>query len=57
MIDELPIMRMGPNLLVPLRGDLEDSSVERIENEVTKAVAATRSSGVLVDVSGLAVVD
>lgn len=57
MIDELPIMRMGPNLLVPLRGDLEDSSVERIENEVTSAVAATRASGVLVDVSGLAVVD
>lgn len=57
MIDELPIMRMGPNLLVPLRGDLEDSSVERIENEVTTAVAATRASGVLVDVSGLAFAD
>jgi rsbT antagonist protein RsbS len=57
MVDELPIMRIGANLLVPLRGDLEDSSVERIEREVTREVAETRAAGVLVDVSGLAVVD
>ena len=57
MVDEVPIIRMGGNLLVPLRGDLEDSSVERIEHEVTKTVADTAASGVLIDVSGLAVVD
>lgn len=57
MIDAVPIVRMGTNLLVPLRGDLEDSSVERIEQDVTQVVADTRATGVLVDVSGLAVVD
>jgi rsbT antagonist protein RsbS len=57
MIDAVPIVRMGTNLLVPLRGDLEDSSVERIEQDVTRVVAETRATGVLVDVSGLAVVD
>jgi rsbT antagonist protein RsbS len=57
MADDVPIMRIGGNLLVPLRGDLEDSSVERIEHEVTRAVAGARPTGVLVDVSGLAVVD
>ena len=57
MIDAVPIVRMGTNLLVPLRGDLEDSSVERIEQDVTRVVADTRATGVLVDVSGLAVVD
>jgi rsbT antagonist protein RsbS len=31
--------------------------VERIEREVTRQVADTRATGVLVDVSGLAVVD
>jgi rsbT antagonist protein RsbS len=56
-VDEVPIMRIGANLLVPLRGDLEDSSVERIEQEVTREVADTKAAGVLVDVSGLAVVD
>ena|SRR5579859_918280 len=57
MIDAVPIVRIGTNLLVPLRGDLEDSSVERIEQDVTRVVADTRATGVLVDVSGLAVVD
>jgi rsbT antagonist protein RsbS len=56
-VDEVPVMRVGANLLVPLRGELEDSSVERIEREVTRQVADTRATGVLVDVSGLAVVD
>jgi rsbT antagonist protein RsbS len=57
MVDTVPIVKMGANLLVPLRGDLEDSSVDRIEREVTRVVAATKAAGVLVDVSGLAVVD
>lgn len=57
MSEEVPIVRIGRNLLVPLRGDLEDSSVERIEQAVTQVVAETRATGVLVDVSGLAVVD
>jgi rsbT antagonist protein RsbS len=57
MSEAVPIVRMGANLLVPLRGDLEDSSVERIEQDVTRVVADTKAAGVLVDVSGLAVVD
>jgi rsbT antagonist protein RsbS len=56
-VDEVPIMRIGADLLVPLRGDLGDSSVERIEREVTREVAETKAAAVLVDVSGLAVVD
>lgn len=55
--DAVSIVRMGSDLLVPLRGDLEDSSVERIERDVTQMVADTKATGVLVDVSGLAVVD
>jgi rsbT antagonist protein RsbS len=57
VIDSVPIVRMGSDLLVPLRGDLEDSSVERIERDVTQMVADIKATGVLVDVSGLAVVD
>jgi rsbT antagonist protein RsbS len=57
MIEAVPIVRMGTDLLVPLRGDLEDSSVERIERDVTRVVADTKATGVLIDVSGLAVVD
>jgi rsbT antagonist protein RsbS len=57
MPDEVPIMRMGSNLLVTLQGNLEDTTVEQIERAVTHEVARTAATGVLVDVSGLSMVD
>jgi rsbT antagonist protein RsbS len=57
MRDEVPMLRMGEHLLVTLRGDLDDTTVELIEREVTREVSRTRASGVLLDVSGLAIVD
>ncbi len=57
MPELVPIMRMGENLLVMLQGDLEDATVEEIEREVTREVARTSARGVLIDVSGLSVVD
>lgn len=50
-------MRVGPDLLVTLQGDLDDLTVESIERDVTREVIRTHATGVLVDVSGLAVVD
>ena len=50
-------MRMGDNLLVTLQGDLEDSTVELIEREVTREIARTHVTGAMLDVSGLSVVD
>jgi rsbT antagonist protein RsbS len=55
--DLVPIMRVGADLLVTLQGDLDDRAVESIEREVTNQVTRTNAQGVLVDVSGLAVVD
>ena len=57
MADLVPIMRMGDNLLVMLQGDLQDATIEEIEREVTREVARTSARGVLIDVSGLSVVD
>jgi rsbT antagonist protein RsbS len=57
MPDLVPIMRMGDNLLVMLQGDLQDATIEEIEREVTREVARTSARGVLIDVSGLSVVD
>jgi rsbT antagonist protein RsbS len=50
-------MRMGEDLLITLRGDLDDLTVESIEREVTSEVARTQVRGALIDVSGLDVVD
>ncbi|HKT01906.1 MAG TPA: STAS domain-containing protein [Rugosimonospora sp.] len=57
MRDEVPIMRMGSDVLVTLRGDLDDRTVEAIEEEVTEEVARNSARGTLIDVSGLSVVD
>lgn len=57
MPDEVPIMRIGRNLLVTLQGDLEDATVEQIERAVTREVARTQARGMLIDISGLTLVD
>lgn len=51
------MMRMGPDLLVTLHGDLDDRTVMATERRVTDEVVRTRAQGALIDVSGLAVVD
>ena len=57
MSDDIPILRLGPNLMVTLQGNLEDTTVEHIERAVTHEVARTRATGLLIDVSGLSIVD
>ncbi len=55
--DVVPVMRIGDTLMVSLQGDLDDATVIRIEQRLTEEVARTRASGMLIDVSGLSVVD
>jgi rsbT antagonist protein RsbS len=55
--ESVPIMRLGSNLLVSLQGDLDDGSVLRLEDQITKEIVRTRAQGTLIDVSGLAIVD
>jgi rsbT antagonist protein RsbS len=55
--DGVPVIRIHDNLLVSLQGDLSDAAVLRLESEITQWVARTRAKGVLLDVSGLPVVD
>lgn len=53
----MPILKIGDTLLVTLQGDLDDATVVRIEQHLTEEVARTQAAGVLIDVSGLTVVD
>lgn len=57
MSGTLPILKIGDTLLVALQGDLDDSAVVRIEEQLTAQVAHSGAGGVLIDVSGLTVVD
>lgn len=55
--DVVPVMRIGDTLLVALQGDLDDTTVIRIEEQLTREIANTSASGMLIDVSRLSVVD
>jgi rsbT antagonist protein RsbS len=57
MRDQVPMLRMGSDLLITLQGDLDDATVEHIEQVVTREVARAHANGALIDISGLAVVD
>lgn len=55
--DVVPVMKIGDTLLVALQGDLDDTTVIQIEEQLTQEVARTGASGMLIDVSRLSVVD
>jgi rsbT antagonist protein RsbS len=57
LTEAVPIIQLGPCLLVSLQGDLDDNAVLRLEAQVTRAVGRTHATGVVIEVSGLAVVD
>jgi rsbT antagonist protein RsbS len=53
----VPIMRIGATLLVALQGEIDDTTVLQVESQLTAEVARTHATGVLLDVSGLSIVD
>ncbi|MGD9621404.1 MAG: STAS domain-containing protein [Mycolicibacterium sp.] len=55
--DAVPVMRVKDTLLVTLQGDLDDATVIQVEERLTREVARTRATGMLIDVSALEIVD
>ena len=57
MSEAIPIMRIGTDVLIALQGDLDDSTVVAMESAIMNEVARNRTTGALIDVSGLSMVD
>ncbi|MEQ4204212.1 STAS domain-containing protein [Actinopolymorpha sp. B17G11] len=57
MSEAAPILRIEDTLLVSLQGDLDDTTVIAIEDQLTREVVRTHVTGILIDVSGLSVID
>jgi rsbT antagonist protein RsbS len=53
----VPITQLGDTLLISLQGDLDDTTVMQVEEQLTTEVARTGAQGTIIDVSGLTVVD
>ncbi|GGX85284.1 STAS domain-containing protein [Streptomyces fructofermentans] len=53
----VPVLRLGDVLLVTLQGDLHDSTAEQLQQDIGEAIARSSVSGVVIDISGVEIVD
>jgi rsbT antagonist protein RsbS len=55
--DRIPILRMGRSLLVTIQVDMHDELAMTLQNDLAEAIARHRARGVVLDISGLNIVD
>jgi rsbT antagonist protein RsbS len=53
----VPVLRLGDVLLVTLQGDLHDSTAQQLQQDIAETIARSRVTGVLLDISGVEIVD
>ncbi|MVM30499.1 STAS domain-containing protein [Spirosoma sp. HMF4905] len=56
-MDKIPILRMGPFLLVTIQIDLYDRLALNLETDLINMVHKTGARGVLIDISAVSIVD
>ena len=56
-MERIPILRMGEFLLVTIQVDMHDRLAMTLQDDLTERIAATGARGVLIDISGLELVD
>lgn len=56
-MDRIPILKVGPNLLVTIQVDLDDRVALTLQDDLTERIVETRAHGVLIDISSLEIVD
>lgn len=56
-MDKIPILKMGPFLLVTIQVDLYDRLALNLEADLIEAISKTGAKGVLIDISVVSIVD
>src|SRR4051795_6123158 len=56
-MERIPILRMGPFLLVTIQVDMHDRLAMALQDDLTSRIAETGARGVLIDISALEIVD
>jgi rsbT antagonist protein RsbS len=56
-MERIPILRMGPFLLVTIQVDMHDRLAVALQEDLTDRIARTGAHGVLIDISALEIVD
>ena len=56
-MERIPILRMGDFLLVTIQVDMHDRLARTLQDDLTSQIERTGAKGVLIDISGLEMVD
>ncbi|SDG52951.1 MULTISPECIES: STAS domain-containing protein [Rhodanobacteraceae] len=56
-MDRIPILRMGEFLLVTIQVDMHDQLALTLQDDLSERISSTSARGVLIDISGLDIVD
>jgi rsbT antagonist protein RsbS len=56
-VERIPILKMGDCLLVTIQVDMHDRLAVTLHDEITETIVKTGAKGVLIDISGVEVVD
>ena len=55
--ERIPVLKLGDILLVTIQVDMHDQLALTLQNELTERIVETHAHGVVIDISGLEVVD
>lgn len=56
-MERIPILRMGPLLLVTIQVDMHDRLAMTLQEDLTERIVKDKAKGVLIDISALDIVD
>lgn len=56
-MEKIPILKMGALLLVTIQVDMHDRLALALQDDLTQMISDTEARGVLIDISGLEIVD
>lgn len=56
-MDRIPILKLGHALLVTIQVDMHDRLALALEEDLTAKIVSAKARGVLIDISGLEIVD
>lgn len=57
MIDRIPILRIEDILLVSIQVELDDHTAMQLQDDLSHTIVQSGAKGVLIDISGLSIVD
>ncbi len=57
MIEEIPVLKIGPILMITIQTDLHDRMAEELQVSILESINKTDASAVLIDITALPVVD